>query len=66
VQDISKGQRGFNRNIERLGNQLIQFYKEFYPRDYETTLADIDKREQDKIEAILNLEREAKRKIALE
>lgn len=33
--DISKGQRGFNRNIARLGNQLIQFYKKNYPREAE-------------------------------
>lgn len=27
VDDTSRGLRGFNRNIDRLGNQLIAFYK---------------------------------------
>ena len=39
--DISKGQRGYNRNIDRLSNQLIQYYKKNYPRDAEQTLFQI-------------------------
>lgn len=45
--DISNGQRGFNRNIDRLCNQLIQFYRQKYPQDAEVTLNDIAKREEE-------------------
>ncbi len=65
VQDSSKGQRGFNRNIDRLGNQLIHYYKQLYPRDYDKTLSDIEYREQQKIEDAKKLEQEELKKIQL-
>lgn len=43
LDDTSKGERGFNRNIERLGNQLILFYKTSYPRDAEVTMNQLEK-----------------------
>lgn len=47
IDDVSHGQRGFNRNIDRLGNQLISYYKRYYPQASEQTLFDIAKREED-------------------
>ena len=43
LDDTSKGERGFNRNIERLGNQLILFYKTSFPRDAEVTMNQLEK-----------------------
>ena len=32
IDDTSYGQRAFNRNIDRLGNQLISYYRKNYPQ----------------------------------
>ena len=32
VEDVSLGLRGYNRNIDRLSNQLIQWHKKMYPQ----------------------------------
>ena len=37
VEDVSLGLRGYNRNIERLSNQLIQWHKKTYPQTVELT-----------------------------
>ena len=36
--EVSFGQRAFNKNIERLSNQLIAYYKKSHPKDAETAL----------------------------
>ncbi len=48
IDDISMGQRGFNRNIDRLCNQLIQFYKKNYPQFADQTMRDIAKKEEER------------------
>ena len=31
IEEVSMGQRGFNKNLDRLTNQLIAFYKKKFP-----------------------------------
>lgn len=38
IPDTSAGQRGFNRNLERVTAQLIEFYHLRYPRDAQRTM----------------------------
>lgn len=56
--DVSAGQRGFNRNIDRLCNQLIAYYRKNYPKDAENTLHDIKKKEEEEKQAELDAIRE--------
>jgi hypothetical protein len=46
--EVSFGQRGFNKNIERLSNQLISYYKKHYPQDAELTRLDILRKENER------------------
>lgn len=47
IDDVSFGQRGFNRNIDRLGNQLISYYKKNYPQQADQTTKDIERAEKE-------------------
>ena len=58
VDDVSRGLRGFPRNIDRLTNQMVVLYKKMYPQHAEETLRAIEDR--------LEIERIKKQKAARE
>ena len=46
VEDVTIGQRGFNRNVDRLANILIGHYQQRYPKMYEVTRMQLELREK--------------------
>jgi hypothetical protein len=42
VADTSMGQRAFNRNIDRIGNQLIGFYRKNYDKQFKATVMEVE------------------------
>ena len=65
IDDTSFGQRGFNRNIERLCNQLIQFYKTKYPEQYTNTMIDMEAREEEERQAKRQAEKDKANEIKM-
>lgn len=65
IDDTSFGQRGFNRNIDRLSNQLIAFYKTRYPEQYANTLIDLELRKEEERLAKRQAEKERAQELKL-
>jgi len=65
VDDVSRGLRGFPRNIDRLTNQMVLLYKKMYPQQAEETIRAIEERLQ--IEKVLKqkAQKEDERRMSL-
>ncbi len=62
AEDVSRGLRGFPRNIDRLTNQMVVLYKKMYPQQAEETLKAIEQRmEMERIQKQREVREEARK-----